>query len=107
VQGVLECCDTAVGQITHVFARVHMVNHEKLQKWSFFGVLRTEASEMADNGLHDRQAYTLSEELHQWLLFDDTNIKLIGQWKDVAASIRNSRHQPSLLFYEHVARPSA
>jgi hypothetical protein len=48
------------------------------------------------------QAYALSEELNQWLLFDDTNIKFIGGWREVAASMRDWRLQPSLLFYERV-----
>ena len=49
------------------------------------------------------QAYALSEELTKWLLFDDTNIKFIGSWREVAASMKEGRHQPSLLFYERVA----
>ncbi|KAK9806100.1 hypothetical protein WJX72_001362 [[Myrmecia] bisecta] len=49
---------------------------------------------------HHYQAYALSEELDLWLLFDDTNIKLIGDWRDVAFSMRKSRLQPSVLFYE-------
>ncbi len=48
------------------------------------------------------QAYALSEELNKWLLFDDTNIKFIGGWREVAASMKEGRHQPSLLFYERV-----
>ena len=48
------------------------------------------------------QAYALSEELDQWLLFDDTNIRFIGGWREVAASMRDSRLQPSLLFYERL-----
>jgi hypothetical protein len=51
---------------------------------------------------HHYQAYALSEELGCWLLFDDANIKHIGTWPDVAASIVGGRHQPSLLFYERV-----
>jgi hypothetical protein len=49
---------------------------------------------------HHYQSYALSEELDQWLLFDDTTIKRIGSWRDVAATMRASRLQPSLLFYE-------
>ena len=52
--------------------------------------------------LSDLQAYALSEELNKWLLFDDTNIKFIGGWREVAASMREGRHQPSLLFYERI-----
>lgn len=53
---------------------------------------------------HHYQSYALSEDLNQWLLFDDTTIKLIGEWRDVTASIRASRLQPSVLFYERAAR---
>ena len=49
---------------------------------------------------HHYQSYALSEELDQWLLFDDTMIKLIGDWRDVKASIKGGRLQPSVLFYE-------
>ena len=50
---------------------------------------------------HHYQAYAFSEELEQWLLFDDTNIQLIGDWQDVKSMVRRSRLQPSVLFYEH------
>ena len=49
---------------------------------------------------HHYQAYALVEEAGAWLLFDDANIRLVGGWPDVAASMRAGRHQPSLLFYE-------
>ena len=49
---------------------------------------------------HHYQAYAFSEELEQWLLFDDTNIQLVGDWQDVKSMIRSSRLQPSVLFYE-------
>ena len=49
---------------------------------------------------HHYQAYAFSEELEQWLLFDDTNIQLIGDWQDVKHMVRSSRLQPSVLFYE-------
>lgn len=42
----------------------------------------------------------LSEELQQWLLFDDAVIKLVGDWQQVKAAMINNRLQPSLLFYE-------
>lgn len=51
---------------------------------------------------HHYQVYAVSEELEQWLLFDDTNIQLIGDWQDVKAMIRYSRLQPSVLFYERL-----
>lgn len=49
---------------------------------------------------HHYKAYALSEELEEWLLFDDTTISHIGSWRDVTVSLRGSRLQPSLLFYE-------
>ena len=52
---------------------------------------------------HHYQAYALSEELDQWLLFDDTNIQLIGDWQDAKSMIRGSRLQPSVLFYERLS----
>lgn len=51
---------------------------------------------------HHYQAYAFSEELEQWLLFDDTNIQLVGDWQDVKSMVRSSRLQPSVLFYERV-----
>lgn len=48
---------------------------------------------------HHYQAYAFSEELEQWLLFDDTNIQLVGDWQDVKSMVRSSRLQPSVLFY--------
>ena len=51
---------------------------------------------------HHYQAYAFSEELEQWLLFDDTNIQLVGDWQDVKSMVRSSRLQPSVLFYERM-----
>ena len=51
---------------------------------------------------HHYQAYGYSEELDQWLLFDDTNIQLVGDWQDVKSMVRSSRLQPSVLFYERM-----
>ena len=51
---------------------------------------------------HHYKAYVLSEELDEWLLFDDTTISHIGSWREVTASLRSSRLQPSLLFYERL-----
>ena len=48
------------------------------------------------------QALALSEELDQWLLFDDTHIKQVGSWADAAAAMKSGRLQPSLLFYEQI-----
>lgn len=49
---------------------------------------------------HHYQAFVLSEELQQWLLFDDHVIKVVGDWQQVQAAMVNNRLQPSLLFYE-------
>lgn len=49
---------------------------------------------------HHYQAFVLSEELQQWLLFDDHVIKLVGDWQQVKAAMVADRLQPSLLFYE-------
>ena len=46
------------------------------------------------------QAYVLSEELNEWLLFDDTKIRYIGSWQNVVKDMQEARLQPSLLFYE-------
>ena len=49
---------------------------------------------------HHYQAYALSEELNDWLLFDDVNIAYVGDWQAVQASIKSNRSQPSVLFYQ-------
>jgi ubiquitin C-terminal hydrolase len=49
---------------------------------------------------HHYQAFVLSEELQQWLLFDDAVIKVVGDWQQVKTAMINNRLQPSLLFYE-------
>ena len=46
------------------------------------------------------QAYVLSEELNEWLLFDDTKIRYIGSWQNAVKDMQEARLQPSLLFYE-------
>ena len=46
------------------------------------------------------QAYVLSEELNEWLLFDDTKIRYIGSWHNAVKDMQEARLQPSLLFYE-------
>lgn len=42
----------------------------------------------------------LSEELQQWLLFDDHVIKVVGDWQQAKQAMVANRLQPSLLFYE-------
>ena len=42
----------------------------------------------------------LSEELQQWLLYDDTMVKQLGSWRDVQSAMIAARMQPSLLFFE-------
>lgn len=49
---------------------------------------------------HHYKAYALSEELDEWLLFDDSTISAVGSWLDVKASLISSKMQPNLLFYE-------
>lgn len=49
---------------------------------------------------HHYTAFVLSEELQQWLLIDDTVIRVVGDWAQVKALLVAQRLQPSLLFYE-------
>ena len=49
---------------------------------------------------HHYKAYALSEELEEWLLFDDSTISAVGSWAEVKQSLISSRMQPNLLFYE-------
>ncbi len=49
---------------------------------------------------HHYKVYALSEELGEWLLYDDSTISYIGGWSEVKASLGASRMQPNLLFYE-------
>jgi hypothetical protein len=56
---------------------------------------------------HHYQAFCLSEELGQWLLFDDDRISLVGDWGRVQAAMKAARLQPSLLLYEQVAPAAA
>ena len=51
---------------------------------------------------HHYLSFALSEELHQWLLFDDTQIALVGDWKAVSSAISSRCLQPSVLCYERV-----
>ena len=49
---------------------------------------------------HHYKVYALSEELQEWLLFDDSTISAVGNWADVKVSLISTRMQPNLLFYE-------
>eukprot|EP00775_Hariotina_reticulata_P013475 gene13475-13601_t len=49
---------------------------------------------------HHYQTFVLSEELQQWLLFDDNVIQVVGDWHQVKQTMVGNRLQPSLLFYE-------
>jgi hypothetical protein len=49
---------------------------------------------------HHYQTFVLSEELQQWLLFDDNVIQVVGDWQQVKQTMVGNRLQPSLLFYE-------
>ena len=46
------------------------------------------------------QAFAFSQELGRWLLFDDADVTLAGEWADVVAAVQSRSLQPSLLFYE-------
>eukprot|EP00955_Chlamydomonas_euryale_P028717 303076-Chlamydomonas_euryale.AAC.2 len=52
---------------------------------------------------HHYSVFAHNEETGQWLLFDDEDVQLVGQWADVARAMVNKRLQPSLLFYERAA----
>ncbi len=45
-------------------------------------------------------AYFYSEKHDGWYLFDDENIKKIGNWSSVKQHCTNGRAQPIILFYE-------
>jgi len=49
---------------------------------------------------HHYNAFCLSEELNQWLLFDDDRISLVGDWPKVQGAMKAARLQPSLLLFE-------
>lgn len=46
------------------------------------------------------QAFALSEEVGQWLQFDDAQVSLVGGWASVVRAVVEGRMQPSVLFYE-------
>lgn len=49
---------------------------------------------------HHYLVFVLSDQLRLWLLIDDDDIQLVGQWADVCRTMVARRLQPSLLFYE-------
>ncbi|KAG1660965.1 hypothetical protein FOA52_005590 [Chlamydomonas sp. UWO 241] len=49
---------------------------------------------------HHYQVFALNAQTGLWLLFDDEDVQLVGQWADVCRAMVAKRLQPSLLFYE-------
>ena len=47
------------------------------------------------------KAFILNEEVGKWLLFDDSEVSLVGTWGDVLRLVEKHRLQPSVLLYEH------
>jgi len=47
------------------------------------------------------KAFILNEEVGKWLLFDDSEVSLVGTWGDVLSLVEKHRLQPSVLLYEH------
>ena len=45
-------------------------------------------------------AYFYSEKHDAWYLYDDSQIKRIGNWSDVMTNCIKGRTQPIVLFYE-------
>lgn len=98
---VLQVAEEAVSSTVDALSEAVNLSH------LFKGLSAASASRYALKSIicyfgHHYQVYALSEELDQWLLFDDTNIQLIGDWQDVKAKMRCSRLQPSVLFYERL-----
>ncbi|XP_024367798.1 uncharacterized protein [Physcomitrium patens] len=56
-------------------------------------------------GLH-YHCFAYNQELGRWVMFDDSTVKVIGEWKDVASTCRRGHLQPQVLFYETVAARS-
>ncbi|GAQ85003.1 GDP-GTP exchange factor [Klebsormidium nitens] len=50
-------------------------------------------------GLH-YFAFAFSAKAQQWLLLDDTHVKVVGPWEKVVEQCTNGRLQPSVLFYQ-------
>jgi hypothetical protein len=52
-------------------------------------------------GLHYVSIFRdVSAHTPRFLLFDDANIRVLGQWVDVISEVRKARYQPVLLVYE-------
>eukprot|EP01026_Neomeris_dumetosa_P048108 TRINITY_DN41526_c0_g1_i11.p1 TRINITY_DN41526_c0_g1~~TRINITY_DN41526_c0_g1_i11.p1 ORF type:complete len:371 (-),score=50.99 TRINITY_DN41526_c0_g1_i11:2089-3129(-) len=49
---------------------------------------------------HHYYSFAFLEELDKWLLFDDTKIQIVGNFRKVQAMIVHEAWQPILLFYE-------
>ncbi|KAG0594892.1 hypothetical protein M758_UG119900 [Ceratodon purpureus] len=50
--------------------------------------------------------FAYNQELGRWVMFDDSTVKVIGEWRDVASTCRRGHLQPQVLFYEAVAARS-
>ncbi|KAG0571803.1 hypothetical protein KC19_VG044000 [Ceratodon purpureus] len=50
--------------------------------------------------------FAYNQELDTWVMFDDSTVKVIGEWRDVASTCRRGHLQPQVLFYEAVAARS-
>eukprot|EP01025_Chloroclados_australasicus_P065657 TRINITY_DN8944_c1_g1_i2.p1 TRINITY_DN8944_c1_g1~~TRINITY_DN8944_c1_g1_i2.p1 ORF type:complete len:1698 (-),score=169.93 TRINITY_DN8944_c1_g1_i2:1184-6277(-) len=49
---------------------------------------------------HHYYSFAFLEELDKWLLFDDSNIQVVGEFREVQGMISAEGWQPILLFYE-------
>ncbi|CAM6063096.1 unnamed protein product [Sphagnum tenellum] len=47
--------------------------------------------------------FAYNQELARWVLFDDSTVKVVGDWGDVAMTCRKGHLQPQVLFYEAVS----
>ncbi|KAK4767893.1 hypothetical protein SAY87_003034 [Trapa incisa] len=52
-------------------------------------------------GLH-YCCFAYNHEIDQWIMYDDTNVKVIGSWTDLLNMCEGGRMQPQLLFFEAV-----
>jgi ubiquitin C-terminal hydrolase len=46
--------------------------------------------------------FAYNQELARWVMFDDSTVKVVGDWEDVARTCRKGHLQPQVLFYEAV-----
>lgn len=48
--------------------------------------------------------FAFNNEFGKWVMFDDTTVKVVGSWDDVADACRRGHLQPQVLFYEALPR---